>query len=67
MRDYFRPFLLKQNTVAGTELGDSVRDSDILGNIKVHGLWALAVGSVGFACWKAGQWYAGYQLANKKN
>lgn len=61
MRDYFRPFLLKQNTVAGTELGDS----NVLDAIKVHGLWALAVGGVGFACWKAGQWYAGYQLAKK--
>jgi len=60
MRDYFRPFLLQNN------LGDQLMDTAAYDKVKMHIVWALAAGGIGFACWKAGQWHSTYQLLKKK-
>jgi hypothetical protein len=67
MRDYFRPFLLKQNNLAGNILaGSNLADTATFDKFKTHVIWALAAGGIGFACWKAGQWHSTYQLVKKK-
>lgn len=61
MRDYFKPFILRQNN-----LGDPVTTTTSFDKVKTHVIWALAAGGIGFVCWKAGKMHSTYQLVKKK-
>ena len=64
MRDYFRPFLLKNSTMGGHDLG--ALNSETFDKIKIHLVWAAIAGGVGFAAWKAGQWQSAYKMVKRK-
>jgi len=70
MRDYFRPFILKQQpNLAGNSLADTVSATSSAAKydtIKTHLVWALATSGIAFAAWKAGQWHSTYKLIQKK-
>lgn len=64
MRDYFKPFLL--NNLSLGDLSSMGPSSETLGKIKIHVMWALAAGGIGFVAWKVGQWQSAYKMVKRK-
>ena len=65
MKDYFREFLTSKGLSA---LADAPPGEGIdFAKIKTHALWTLAAVGIAVASWKAGKWYAGYELLRQKS
>jgi len=71
MHDYFSDFLLTKNPVGAfaSWLGDTgtgAATAPTTSHLKVHIFWLLLTIGLVYITWKAGKWYAGYELIKQQ-